>query len=249
MKVSVVVPAHNEEKYIATTLGALLKQDYPDYEIIVVNNASSDKTFEVASSFEGVKVVTETSKGLLYARERGRKEATGDIIANIDADCQPVPGWISAGVKIFKQDPTIVCASGPYDYHDGKPAFRAFSSFVQKTVYKATHSFLQFFRRGAVMIGGNNFISAEALRKIGGYDTSILFYGEDTDTAKRLSAVGRMIFDPKLTMATSARRYLADGTLKVSLLYVMNFIWFTFFRIPQKKISMKIKKMFSGAKR
>ncbi|MFA6307205.1 MAG: glycosyltransferase family A protein, partial [Patescibacteria group bacterium] len=103
MRASVVIPAHNEEKNISATIRALLAQSHPDFEIIVVNNASTDRTAEIAEGFP-VKVVHESRKGLLWARERGRLEATGDIVVNIDADCLPDEDWLSRGTAHFLDD-------------------------------------------------------------------------------------------------------------------------------------------------
>jgi len=228
MKISVVIPAHNEEQVIAHTLRALLAQDYKNYEIIVVDNASTDRTSEVARQFQ-VKVVHESKKGLLHARERGRKEASGDIIANIDADCLPEANWLRTGVTYFLNDPVgdIVAVSGPYDYHDAAPMFRHSSFLTQKYLYRGVNNLFQLpiIRAGATLIGGNNFIRASAIEKAGGYDTSIIFYGEDTDTAKRVARHGRVIFSPKVIMKTSARRFKAEGTLNLMFKY-----WYHFFR-------------------
>jgi len=235
MKVSVVIPAHNEEEALPHTLRAILAQDYPDFEVIVVDNASTDKTAEVAKRFENrggsaikpsLKVVSESRKGLLWAREAGRRAAMGEIIANIDADCLPEPDWISRGVSHFT-DGRIVAVSGPYDYHDAAPMFRRSSLATQRYVYKPISKLLQlpFVRGGAVLIGGNNFIRARVLEKTGGYNTALVFYGEDTDTAKRVSVHGKVLFNNRLTMKTSARRFKAEGTLKLMTVY-----WFHFFK-------------------
>lgn len=223
-RVSVVVPAHNEGKVISATLYALGAQTYPDYEVIVVDNASTDDTAEIARPF-GVKVVHEPNKGLLHARERGRLEAMkgqSDIIVQIDADCLPDAGWLSRGVSHFA-DPEIIAVAGPYDYHDGGRVFRAVSLVSQKYVYRGMSRFLQMLDKGAVLIGGNSFIRASALEKAGGYDTSITFYGEDTDTARKVSKQGRVLFDSKLVQRTSARRFKAEGTFKITVLYLFHF--------------------------
>jgi len=220
-KVSVVIPAHNEERVIAATLQAVLAQDYPDFEVIVVDNASTDGTADIARAYP-VKVVSEPQKGLLAARERGRQEATGDIVVQMDADCLPEKHWLSRGVRHFK-DERVSAVAGPYDYFDGKPFFRFFSLASQKYIYRGMNSFVQMLGSGAVLIGGNSFIRASALSKAGGYDVSIAFYGEDTDTAKRVSKQGRVIFDSKLIQKTSARRFKAEGTFKITLLYLFHF--------------------------
>ena len=234
MKVSVVIPAHNEEKNVAATIRAILAQDYPDFEVIVIDNASTDRTAAIASGFP-VKVVHESRKGLLWARERGRLEATGDIIANIDADCLPESDWLRRGVSNFK-DLRVVAVTGPYDYHDGTMFFRHSSLLTQKYLYKIVSELFQmpFIRHGALLIGGNNFIRADVLTKAGGYDTSILFYGEDTDTAKRVSVHGKVHFNPKMAMRTSARRFKNEGTLNILTKYWYHFFKATFSRSNTK---------------
>jgi len=223
MRASVVIPAHNEEKNISATIRALLAQDHPDFEIIVVNNASTDRTAEIARGFP-VKVVHESRKGLLWARERGRLEATGDIVVNIDADCLPDEDWLSRGTAHFLDD-EVAAVSGPYDYYDGTPSFRYISRFAQRNVYYLMNLFVQLpmIRGGAVMIGGNNFIRRAVIEKMRGYNTDLTFYGEDTDTAKRVSRHGRVIFSRSLMMKTSSRRFKDEGTLKLSIKYLFYF--------------------------
>ncbi len=223
MKVSIVIPAFNEEPVIADTIRAALAQDYPDFEVIVVNNASADRTAEIAGQFP-VKVVNEPRQGLLRARECGRQNAAGEIIANMDADCLPASDWLRTGVHFF-QDARIAAVSGPYDYHDGGWLFRRASLFIQKTIYWLMSRIIQGpgVRQGAMLIGGNNFIRAHALREIGGYNTAILFYGEDTDTARRVAACGKVVFSNRLVMKTSARRFQAEGVLRLEARYIAYF--------------------------
>ncbi|MEI8327650.1 MAG: glycosyltransferase family 2 protein [Candidatus Taylorbacteria bacterium] len=226
MKVSIVIPAYNEEKTLAQTIEAALAQDYHNYEVIVIDNASKDRTSEVASHYN-VKIFHEPKKGLLHARERGRNEASGQIIANMDADCIPDPTWLSRGMKHFIDDHSgrVSAVTGPYDYHDAEWFFRHGSLLVQRYIYRPVAYTLQlpFIKNGAVLIGGNNMIRVSVLKKTGGYNTALTFYGEDTDTAKRVADHGRVIFDPKLSMKTSARRFENEGFIKIEAKYLYYF--------------------------
>ena len=230
VKVSVVIPAHNEAACIADTLTAVCVFSYPDFEVIVVDNASSDNTSEIASKFP-VRVVREDRKGLLFARECGRKAATGEIIANIDADCLPNKNWLTKAVSHFSDD-HIVAVSGPYDYFDGTKFFRFTSLLLQKTAYVFLNNILNWTKKGGVLIGGNNLIRASILEKMGGYDTRLTFYGEDTNTAKRVSKYGKIVFHPCVVMKTSARRFKREGFLKISIKYFYHF----FKQTAQKEI-------------
>ena len=80
LTLSVIVCAHNEAGYLGTCLYSLLAQSRPPDEIIVVNNDSSDATGEVAARIESVRVIDEPRRGLVVARETGRRAATGDIL-------------------------------------------------------------------------------------------------------------------------------------------------------------------------
>jgi glycosyltransferase involved in cell wall biosynthesis len=232
MKISVIIPAYNEEKYIAHTLRAILDQSHPDFEVIVVDNASTDSTVEIARSFP-VKVVSETRKGTMFACERGRCEATGDIIVRMDADCLPDKDWLSQGHTHFS-DTRIAAVTGPYEYEDSDALFRSSSLFFQKNVYSTINSLLQSLKKGAVMIGGNSFMRASALQAAGGFNTLLVFYGDDTDTAVRMSRQGKVVFDRSLVMKTSARRFASEGRFKLATKYVFHFFKIIFSAPPKK---------------
>jgi glycosyltransferase involved in cell wall biosynthesis len=245
MKVSVIIPAYNEEKYIGNTLNAVLAQDYPNVEVIVVDNASTDKTAEIIQAYKGVKYVYESRKGLLWAREAGRKQATGDIIVNTDADCTPPTNWISQGVACFTTE-KIVAVTGPVSFNDAGPVFQKMTMAFQRFIYPVFSYTFQFFRIGGVLIGGNNFIRAKVLQEVGGYNTSIIFYGEDTDTAKRLVKKGKILFTKAVITETSSRRFVKEGTWETLSKYIFMFLWVTLVRNPQRKISFHAKNLFSS---
>ena len=222
MKVSIIIPAHNEEKFIGKTIERALSQNYPDFEIIVVDNNSIDKTNEIAKSF-GVKVFFEEKKGTGPARERGRKEAKGEILAFIDADCLPDSDWLQRGVKWFGENKDVVGLTGPYNYYDVPTWNSSFFVLIQKYIYSFFNFFLQKIDNGAVLIFGNCFMRASVAEDFGGFNTDITFYGDDTDTAKRLAQKGKVIFDGDLSMKASARLLKKEGMIKIPVLYIFHF--------------------------
>lgn len=224
MKASIIIPAYNEGKFLRATLEAATQQDYQDYEVIVVDNNSKDDTFEVASSFAGVKVVKELNGGTNWARECGRKEAMGEIIAMLDADCIAPKHWLSEGVKIISSKPNIAAVSGPYDYYDTAFALRFVTAFTQRYVYNLTSKILNFLGTGGVIIGGNCIAWAKYLEQMGGFDTSYKFYGDDTDTAKRLSRYGKVLFSNKIYLKSSGRRFERQGVVNLTYKYFINFV-------------------------
>src|SRR5690554_3348158 len=96
--ISVIVPAHNEEKYISQCLESLTTQDYPKnlYEVIVVDNNSADKTSEIAANFD-VKIIQQSTGPVGAVRNAGAEKAQGEYLAFIDADCIASPNWLSQG--------------------------------------------------------------------------------------------------------------------------------------------------------
>ncbi|TSC70698.1 MAG: glycosyltransferase [Parcubacteria group bacterium Gr01-1014_49] len=121
MKISFVIPAYNEEKRLPRCLSAVereLARTPCDAEVIVVNNASTDRTGEVARGYSWVRTVDEPKKGLVRARHAGLEASTGDIIANVDADTMLPEGWLATVLAEFRKDDNLAALSGPFIYYD-----------------------------------------------------------------------------------------------------------------------------------
>lgn len=221
MNLSVVIPAYNEEKYIGGTLEELIAHAGKDiYEIIVVDNASTDKTAEVAKKFKKVKVIREDQKGLTKARQAGLMAAKGDLIAYIDADTHIKPGWFHKVIREFEKNKKLVCLSAPYSLYDVSKWKRLIVWTYWNVFAYPTYKLLMQY-----MVLGANFVARRSvLLKIGGFNENIAFYGEDTDIARRLHRVGKVKFLRKPLVTSSARRMEAEGWAKIGLEYVTNFI-------------------------
>jgi GT2 family glycosyltransferase len=94
--------------------------------------------------------------------------------------------------------------------------------------------------------GGNFVLSREALEAIGGYDVSITFYGEDTDIARRLHHVGKVMFTFDLKMLSSARRLKHEGMITIAWRYAVNYFWTTFFKHPFTREHVDIREVVSS---
>jgi glycosyltransferase involved in cell wall biosynthesis len=235
MKLSFVIPAYNEEHYIGDCLDSILKQvpGAPcEVEIVVVNNASTDGTAAVVGKYLDVKLVNEPHKGIVWARRTGFAAATGDLIANVDSDSRLTPDWIKKVAAAFAQDEKLVAFSGPFIYYD----FTPWENFWVRIFYYLgfisylTNRFI--LRKGSMLQGGNFVVRRDALLKIGGYDTSIDFYGEDTDIARRISKVGKAVFTFKLPMYSSGRRLAKTGIVTMGARYASNYFSTLFFKKP-----------------
>ena len=227
MKISLIIPAFNEEKRIGDCLDAALRSGGGMLrEIIVVDNASTDRTAAEAAKRAGVRVVREDAKGVQHARQRGFREATGDILAYLDADTRMPAGWCEHVLGEFARDPNLACISGPYVYYD-IPRWQQF--LVRIYWYLAMPLY---FVIGYMAVLGNLAIRRDVLEKMGGFDTSIDFYGDDTDTSRRAKQFGAMKFMPGLVMETSGRRLSGQGLLKTAFTYALNFFSGAFLHRP-----------------
>jgi glycosyltransferase involved in cell wall biosynthesis len=237
-KLSFVIPAYNEQEYIGDCLRAILawtQNKTFDTEIVVVNNASSDRTAEIARAFPGVKVVDEPRKGLSQARQTGFLACSGDLIANIDADTKLPEGWVERVFAEFGKNPKLVALSGPYVFYDlpkSENSVIRLHYFLGYLFYLINRFVL---RIGSMLQGGNFVVKRRALEKIGGYNTAFKFYGEDVDMARRLNKVGDVKFSLSFTMPTSGRRLKAEGKFKMSVVYGLNYFWTIVFKKPFTK--------------
>ncbi len=112
--ISVIIPAYNAEETLSECLAALEHQTvrHCDYEIIVVDDGSSDQTAEIARSY-GVRLIQQRNAGPATARNYGAREAHGDLLLFTDADCAPASNWIERMRRAFS-DPEVVGAKGTY---------------------------------------------------------------------------------------------------------------------------------------
>lgn len=215
-------PRTTKKRICLAAFGRSLEQtqnlDIPT-EVIVVNNASTDRTREIALTFPGIHVVDEPRKRLTQARQAGFRASSGDFIANVDADSRLTPGWVATVLAAFAETPSLVALSGPLIYYDLTTQQRSmvhlFYAIAMATYLVNRH----ILRQGSMVQGGNFVVERRALEAIGGFNLGISFYGEDTDIARRLSAAGIVRFTPKLKMFSSARRLKREGMLQMAFRY------------------------------
>jgi glycosyltransferase involved in cell wall biosynthesis len=226
MMISFVIPAYNEERNIRRCIASVLRDARGcghDVEIIVVDNACTDRTAAIASSMPGVRVVSEPRKGIVFARQAGFLASRGELLACIDADSMIKKGWIRRAVTAFERSPRLAALSGPYLYYD-------LSSFTQLLVvlwYVGAsvlfgHIIQYVFRRSAMLQGGNYVVRRCCMQRIGGYDMTITFYGEDIALATRLVSAGRVRFDFFFMLRTSGRRLRKEGVIVTGARYAAN---------------------------
>ncbi|EKE01990.1 MAG: family 2 glycosyl transferase, partial [uncultured bacterium] len=219
-RISVVIPAYNEEKYIARCLRSLVEQSLPSeqVEILLVDNNSTDNTVKIAETFPAVRIINETQPGAGAARARGWSEAKGDIIASTDADSEVPRHWLRKIMHNFDTRPDLVAISGGYLFYD-----RDFIvNFIVK-IFERSLVALSWFLAGGVMAltAANMAVRREIYLKTPGLDPTLQF-GEDLNLAKKLHQYGKLVWLFNNRVKTSARRY--QGLDASVVPYFLNFL-------------------------
>ncbi len=190
LTLSLIIIAYNEEAVIGICLDAIAKQSVMPLEVIVVDNNSKDKTAEIAAGYPFVRVVRETTQGMIAARNRGFAEAKGDIFARIDADTVLGKTWVERALKDFTEH-TIDGLTGPgavYEISSEEAyAWQMFSKYyflLQKNLFGFQ-----------VMWGSNMAITRNIWHKISG-DTchNEKLVHEDLDLSVLIHKVGGTIY-------------------------------------------------------
>ncbi|MBW8753634.1 MAG: glycosyltransferase [Sphingomonadales bacterium] len=228
--ISLIIPAYNEEAYLPACLDAVMRNVAGKaIEVIVVDNGSTDGTKQVIERYPAVTYLFEPRKGITRARQRGYLGSTGDVLAYVDADTHPPANWIEQIWEQFAADEDLACLSGPYSFYDLSGIRNKLSAgwFVAA---RPLHGIT-----GYMIVGGNFAIRRDVLEKMGGFDSSIEFYGEDVDIAKRAGKQGKVLFSPRFVMPTSGRRMKHQGFVKTASIYFINYFSVVFRGKPATK--------------
>jgi glycosyltransferase involved in cell wall biosynthesis len=209
MKISFVIPCLNEEKRIEGVVKQfdVLKGKY-DYEVIVSDGGSDDKTAEIAKN-AGAKVVVNNRETQNIAKNRnaGAKKAKGEILIFCDADTRlSNPNFfLKTAISRF-EDKNIV---------GGVPKIKVFKNEEKKEdrfylTLLNTYIKASFRTRNPIASGQCQIIKKSAFEKVGGYDETLV-HGEDGELIERLGKTGKLFFFSNLTVFESARRYRKWG--------------------------------------
>jgi glycosyltransferase involved in cell wall biosynthesis len=205
--ISIVIPSYNEEANITACLVAFERQTIPrrDFEVIVVDGGSADATRELAEKHADL-VFIQKSRRVGGARNDGIMRASGTIVATTDADCIVPPGWVERIAHDFARK-RIAQLYGPvYPIEEGlknRLYLASANNFARLGYYTRTLYYT---------LGCNTAFDREAFIKAGMYHC--IDAGDDLEIALRMRKTGKVMFDNRLRVGFSMRRYQQFGTLK-----------------------------------
>lgn len=210
MQFSILIPALNEEKYIGRLLQSLVRQTHQDFEVIVVDGKSTDKTIEVANKFKSklkLQVISSPKRGASYQRNLAAQKASFPDLVFFDADTQPCPEFLEKLEQSISEQHFQVATAWLDPMSD---------KFVDKLIFWSYNLLYLETLKNISPAGTGVFIYVrkQAFNKIHGFDES-LSVSEDYDLCKRLFKAGFKFYvfhDP--TIPFSVRRLDKVGRWK-----------------------------------
>jgi glycosyltransferase involved in cell wall biosynthesis len=166
--VSVIIPCYNQGKYLGEAIESILAQTYRHFEIIVIDDGSTDETGEVAGRYEGVRCVRQENRGLSGARNRGIEESRGELMVFVDADDRLKRGGLEAGVKAMREHADCSLVFGHYEniMQDG-------SLTLPPRLCAESEHYLELLRLNFIGMHATVMYRRSVLDKVGGFDTSL----------------------------------------------------------------------------
>lgn len=215
--ISVIIPLYNKEKSIQKTIKSVLDQTYGDYEIIIINDGSTDKSEEEALKIDSQKIIllTTENKGVSKARNYGIQKSSGEIIAFLDADDYWFPNHLQSIFELYEMYPECGLFCTNYErYYNSKKIQRP--HFIEMNEAKWRGIVKDFFKSS--YIDRVAWTSAVAVPKkifetVGNFNPDITMgAGEDTDLWIRIALKYKVAFDSEISA-----RHILDAENRISL--------------------------------
>ncbi len=202
--ISVIIPAYNEEKFLGKCLDSLGRQelDKKFFEVIVVDNASTDKTSEIAKKYP-FRLIREPKLSVVIARQSGVNISKGQIIVSADADTIYPPNWLRLIKENFDKNPKLIALVG-WTYYRRTPTW---FNLIHGSNQQFNLFLLKYTGKFPLVFAANFAFRKKALEKIGGYPTYLPELGDQQHLLYNFQKVGQVLIDPRIRCFTSARRY------------------------------------------
>jgi len=197
-EISVIIPVYNKEKYIKNTLKSVLRQDFTDYEIIIIDDGSTDRSIEIIKELNlpDIQIIQQANQGVAVARNKGAEMATGKILSFLDADDLWLPNHLSEIKKLSEnfKEAAFFATAYQIKYQNG------LKDFVYKFTpsYQLLSQYYQYSYRFPLFFTSNFAVKKDIFQQTGGFKTGI--DAEDTEYFLRLGAQYALGYATKITM-------------------------------------------------
>lgn len=197
--ISVVIPLYNKEKYVANTLFTVFNQTFQDFEIVIVNDGSTDKSVEEVEKFNDsrIRLIYQENAGVSEARNKGIAEAKYDLIAFLDADDEWKPKYLQTQYELFQKYPECSIFACNYELKNTKGYLKP--AIIRKLLFPETDGILtNYFEVASYSHPPISSISImvkkEAILSVGGFPVGIKA-GEDLLTWARLAVQYKIAYN------------------------------------------------------
>ena len=194
---SIIIPLYNKESCIGNTITSVLNQDYIYFEIVVVDDGSTDNSAEVVRSFKDprIKLLQIDNGGVSHARNYGARYAVYDWLIFLDGDDVILPTALTSFIKLMRKFPNEMVYSGNYTNNEQKK----YGKFNGKRLRIYENPILAIWNKRFNLRPGSVVCHKYAFDKIGGYDERIRYY-EDQEFYLRLALLYRVAATPEMVM-------------------------------------------------
>ena len=210
-RVTVIVPAYNEAARIAASVAALRAQSYPpeQLQIVVVDNGSSDRTFEILQVTAGILALRETQPGSYAARNLALRHADGEVVCFTDADCSADADWVRNSVAALA-DPEVGIVAGHVELDFGpRPRLSASELFEKCFSFKQAEN-----ARNRVCVTANWTSRLALIQSFGGFDATLKSGGDHRLVAQIAAAGHRIVYARDAIVRHPARADFRELTRK-----------------------------------
>jgi glycosyltransferase involved in cell wall biosynthesis len=208
--VSIVVPAYNEEMYIQKLIDAILKQTFNDFELIIIDDCSTDKTSKIIKSYndDRIKYIrNQINRGVTNSTNIGIKYSKGEYIFFTGADCTPLVNWIESGLDLLENNKNAVGVYGSVRYSTSLLSISDRIVETDKEIFGANMVFRKRFLK--LVNGMNPEFNAQ----------------EDRDLAFRIKKYGEIIFSEDM-IVIHQRKLHSRKTLFADAKRAQNMVYF-----------------------
>lgn len=237
LRASVVLVGYNSAEFIDRCLDSLLVQDIPpgDYEIVLIDNASSDRTVQIAEGYRNrflqlTVLRNDRNLGFPAAVNQATMHSQGPVLVLLNPDTTVEPSWLRELLRPFEQDPRVAVAGSRVLNGDGPGLYAA----ALEILYGGVCVIHEGDRRMDAVSGCALAVRADVFRQLGGLATDLFMYGEDLDLGHRVRAAGyRIAYAPASVVHHSAirrsrastRTYMFYMARNRTLVCVKNYRW------------------------
>lgn len=215
VKISIVIPTLNEEKYIEKTLESLKYQINTEDEIILIDSYSTDRTVEISKKY-GVKIFSIPKCGIGPAKTYGANKAKNEIVAFLDADGVPNPYWLDRIRKQFED--TKVHSIAGIDLYSSESKFREIIYNVFSVLVYITGIIYYAITKNPWLPFNNCALRKGIFLELGGLTNIVC---EDYDFAQKANGI-KNVYDAKMRVVLSDRRFEKEGFLRTIWFWMVN---------------------------